>query len=106
MVYPSSTERSAPFSTNMLCLEQGKSAANQVSFSGTSEVERSTKLSNVWSLYGGYVLVTVRGANFYAKSTDTDGLYSLFWSTSAEDMTDTIPLTLRITEPATMTVLT
>lgn len=90
----------------MLCLEQGQYPANQVSFSGTSEVERSNKLSNVWSLYDGYVLVTLRGANFYAKSTSTDGLYSLYWSTSAEDMTDTIPLTLRIIEPATMAVLT
>jgi hypothetical protein len=59
----------------------------------------------VWSLYGNYVLVSVSGANFYAKSTGTDGLYSLLWSSSAEAMTDTISLTLRTIEPATQSVL-
>ena len=90
----------------MLYLGQGDTWANPVSFSGTSETERSNKLSNVWSLYGNYVLVTLSGVNFYAKSTSTDGLYSLLWSTSAEAMTDTIPLVLRTTEPATVSVLT
>ena len=60
----------------------------------------------MWSTYGGYVLVTVSGANFYARQADTDGVYSLLWSSSAEAMTDAIPLVLRTTEPATVSVLT
>ncbi|KAJ5322152.1 uncharacterized protein N7506_011282 [Penicillium brevicompactum] len=102
---PDSTERSAPFSANVLCLNQDTASANPVSFSGTSEVGRSNKLTNVWSLYGSYVLVTLDKANFYAKPTGTDGLYSLLWSTSAEEMTDSIPLTLRTIAPATASVL-
>ncbi|KAJ5783518.1 uncharacterized protein N7518_009195 [Penicillium psychrosexuale] len=95
--------------TNMLCLDQGDTAdSNPVGFTGASAADQSTttKLSNVWSTYGGYVLVTVSGANFYARQADTDGVYSLLWSSSAEAMTDTIPLVLRTTEPATVSVLT
>ncbi|KAJ5872582.1 uncharacterized protein N7529_004935 [Penicillium soppii] len=103
--YPSSTELSAPFSTNMLCLSQGNTSANPVSFCGTSKAERSDRLTDIWTLYGNYVLVTISGVNFYAKSNGTDGLYSLLWSTSAEAMTDTIPLVLRTTKPATGSVL-
>ncbi|CAI7605609.1 unnamed protein product [Penicillium bialowiezense] len=102
---PDSTERSAPFSADVLCLNQGTTSANPVSFSGTSGVDRSTQLTNVWSLYGSYVLVTLDKVNFYAKPTGTDGLYSLLWSTSAEDMTGSIPLTLRTIAPATASVL-
>lgn len=68
-------------------------------------MQRSNKLSNVWSLYGSYVLVTLDKVNFYAKPTGTDGVYSLLWSTSAEEMKDTIPLTLRTMAPATVSVL-
>lgn len=71
-----------------------------------TEQSNNTKLSNVWSTYGGYVLVTVTGVNFYARQTGTDGLYSLLWSSSAEAMTDNIPLVLRTAEPATTSVLT
>ncbi|CAG8921470.1 unnamed protein product [Penicillium salamii] len=102
---PDSTQRSAPFSADVLCLNQGTASANPVSFSGNSDVQRSNKLSNVWSLYGSYVLVTLDKANFYAKPTGTDGVYSLLWSTSAEEMKDTIPLTLRTMAPATVSVL-
>ncbi|KAJ5202586.1 hypothetical protein N7449_004665 [Penicillium cf. viridicatum] len=93
--------------TNMLCLDRGNTDSNTVGFTGTSAREKSntTRLSNVWSTYGSYVLVTVTGANFYARQTGTDGLYSLLWSSSAEAMTDTIPLVLRTTEPATDSVL-
>lgn len=92
----------------MLCLDRGNTDSNPVGFTGTSAREQSntTRLSNVWSTYGSYVLVTVTGANFYARQTGTDGLYSLLWSSSAEAMTDTIPLVLRTTEPATVSVLT
>ncbi|KGO64847.1 hypothetical protein PITC_040920 [Penicillium italicum] len=94
--------------TNKLCLDRGNADSNTVGFDSTSDTERSnnTKLSNVWSTYGGYVLVTVTGANFYARQTGTEGLYSLLWSSSAEAMTDTIPLVLRTAEPATVSVLT
>ncbi|KAJ5297374.1 hypothetical protein N7508_007623 [Penicillium antarcticum] len=95
---------SAPFTTNLIYLAQGLTA-NPVRFTGTSESAQSGKLTDVWSLYGNYVLVRVSGANFYAKSTGTDGLYSLLWSTSAEAMSDTISLTLRTIEPATQSVL-
>lgn len=99
-----SVASSAPFTSNLIYLTQG-ATANPVSFTGTSENARSGKLTDVWSLYGNYVLVSVSGANFYAKSTGTDGLYSLLWSSSAEAMTDTISLTLRTIEPATQSVL-
>ncbi|KAK4864697.1 hypothetical protein LT330_001320 [Penicillium expansum] len=109
----SSTNSAESFSalatnTNKLCLDRGNTDSNPVSFTGPSDTEQSnnTKLSNVWSTYGSYVLVTVTGANFYARQTGTDGLYSLLWSSSAEAMTDTIPLVLRTTEPATASVLT
>ncbi|KAJ6149704.1 hypothetical protein N7471_000903 [Penicillium samsonianum] len=106
----SSTEGFSTISTNTnkLCLDRGNTDSNPVGFTGTSTTEQSntTKLSNVWSTYGGYVLVTVSGANFYARPTGTDGLYSLLWSSSAEAMTDTIPLVLRTAEPATVSVLT
>ncbi|OQD65136.1 hypothetical protein PENPOL_c006G04729 [Penicillium polonicum] len=106
----SSTEDFTTLSTNtnMLCLDRGNTDSNPVGFTGTSAREQSntTRLSNVWSTYGSYVLVTVTGANFYARQTGTDGLYSLLWSSSAEAMTDTIPLVLRTTEPATVSVLT
>ncbi|KAJ6007145.1 hypothetical protein N7499_000809 [Penicillium canescens] len=109
VAHPRSTDTttivsSAPFTTNLIYLAQGDTA-NPVSFTETSETARSGKLTDVWSLYGNYVLVSVSGANFYAKSTGTDGLYSLLWSTSAEAMTDTIPLTLRTIESATQSVL-
>ncbi|KAJ5779177.1 hypothetical protein N7457_006897 [Penicillium paradoxum] len=100
----SSNDRVSALSTNTLYLGQGDES-NEVGFTGTSETERSNKLSNVWSLYGNYVLVSMSGANFYARPTGTDGLYSLLWSTSAETMTDYIPLTLRTIEPATESVL-
>lgn len=106
----SSTEDFTALSTNtnMLCLDRGNTDSNPVGFTGTSAREQSntTRLSNVWSTYGSYVLVTVTGANFYARQTGTDGLYSLLWSSSAEAMTDTIPLVLRTAEPATVSVLT
>jgi hypothetical protein len=89
----------------MLYLDKGDASANPVSFSGISEAERIDEISNVWSLYGSYVLVSLSGVKFYAKSTGTDGLYSLIWSTSAEAMTDCIPLVLRTIEPATVSVL-
>lgn len=106
----SSTEDFTTLSTNtnMLCLDRGNTDSNPVGFTGAPAREQSntTRLSNVWSTYGSYVLVTVTGANFYARQTGTDGLYSLLWSSSAEAMTDTIPLVLRTTEPATASVLT
>ncbi|KAJ5598061.1 hypothetical protein N7537_008145 [Penicillium hordei] len=114
VAHPSDSTSSAedfttlPANTNMLCLDRGNTDSNPVGFTGTSAREQSntTRLSNVWSTYGSYVLVTVTGANFYARQTGTDGLYSLLWSSSAEAMTDTIPLVLRTTEPATASVLT
>ncbi|CAG8904393.1 unnamed protein product [Penicillium egyptiacum] len=108
VAHPSSNEAFTALSTdaNRLCLEQGDAGSNPVSFTGSgTERSNTTKLSDVWSTYGSYVLVTVSGANFYGKSTGT-GLYSLLWSSSAEAMTDTIPLVLRTAEPATVSVLT
>ncbi|KAJ5205772.1 hypothetical protein N7472_002220 [Penicillium cf. griseofulvum] len=104
--HPSSTEGVNTLSTNTnnLCLEQGSTNSNPVAFTGTSSGERKNQLSNVWSMYGSYVLVNVEGANFYARQTE-DGLYSLLWSSSAEVMMDTIPLVLRTLEPATVSVL-
>ncbi|KAJ5823073.1 hypothetical protein N7447_005413 [Penicillium robsamsonii] len=103
--HPSSTESVTTLSTNTnkLCLDQGSTNSNPVGFTGTTSREQTNQLSNVWSLYGNYVLVTVSGANFYARQTE-DGLYSLLWSISAEAMTDTIPLVLRTAEPATESV--
>ncbi|OQE43037.1 hypothetical protein PENCOP_c003G07537 [Penicillium coprophilum] len=104
--HPSSTEGVATLSTNTnkLCLDQGGTNSNPVGFTGSSSREQTNQLSNVWSLYGSYVLVSVSGANFYARQTE-DGLYSVLWSSSAEAMTDTIPLVLRTAEPATEYVL-
>ncbi|KAJ5375170.1 hypothetical protein N7517_007176 [Penicillium concentricum] len=105
--HPSSTEGVTTLSTNTnkLCLEQGSTNSNPVGFTGTTSREQTNQLSNVWSLYGSYVLVSVSGANFYARQTE-NGLYSVLWSSSAEAMTDTIPLVLRTAEPATESVLT
>ncbi|CAG7948525.1 unnamed protein product [Penicillium nalgiovense] len=113
VAHPSSSSRSnegfttLSSNTNMLCLDQGDADSNPVSFTAVPAEGKlkTTKLSNVWSTYGGYVLVTVSGANFYARPTATDGLYSLLWSSSAEAMTDTIPVVLRTAEPATVSVL-
>ncbi|CAI7613017.1 unnamed protein product [Penicillium glandicola] len=93
--------------TNKLCLDQGNTSLNTVGFTGIAATDQSTTspISNVWSTYGSYVLVSVSGANFYARQTD-NGLYSLLWSTSAETSTDIIPLVLRTTAPATASVLT
>ncbi|KAJ5478363.1 hypothetical protein N7530_003872 [Penicillium desertorum] len=113
VAHPSSSSRSnegfttLSTNTNMLCLDQGNANSNPVSFTAVTATGKSntTKLSNVWPTYGGYVLITVSGANFYARPTATDGLYSLLWSSSAEAMTDTIPVVLRTAEPATESVL-
>ncbi|KAJ5476196.1 hypothetical protein N7475_001925 [Penicillium sp. IBT 31633x] len=103
--HPSSTGNArVAMSSNTLYLRQGEDS-NSVGFTGSSDSARSNTLSDVWSLYGNYVLVTVSGANFYAKPTGTDGLYSLLWSTSAEEMADAVPLVLRTTAPATLSVL-
>ncbi|KAJ5585400.1 uncharacterized protein N7459_005200 [Penicillium hispanicum] len=90
-------------STNLLALGQSTESANPVGFT-TSEVaatSQSRQVTDAWSLYGKYVLLSRANANFYAKPTGKDGWYSLLWSETLTSSVDNIPITLRTVGPAT-----
>lgn len=66
----------------------------------TPENEAGT-LTDVWYLYGSFVLLNVPDAAFYAQPTGTEGLYNLMWSSTKMASLDCIPVTVKTTAPAT-----
>lgn len=62
---------------------------------------RAGMLTDVWYLYGSFVLLNVRDAAFYAQPTGKEGLYNLMWSTSKMASLNSIPITIKTTGPAT-----
>ncbi|KAJ6135928.1 hypothetical protein N7512_001088 [Penicillium capsulatum] len=58
-------------------------------------------LTDVWYLYGSFVLLNVPGAAFYAQPTGKEGLYNLMWSTSKMASLNSIPITIKTTAPVT-----
>ncbi|KAJ5894470.1 hypothetical protein N7495_006161 [Penicillium taxi] len=90
--------------TNLLSLTKTSELVNSVSFSNdgvsTDTVSgSSTKLTNVWTLYGKYVLLNQPKANFYAKPTDKKGWYLLTWSTTVDASVGNTPVNLRTIGP-------
>lgn len=76
---------------------------DKVGFASSTE-RSSTKLTNVWWLYGRYVMTNVEGATFYAEQT-SNGWYALSWSSADQSGTKKTPVTLRTIEPSTNSVL-
>lgn len=62
---------------------------------------RAGMLTDIWYLYGSFVLLNVPGAAFYAQPTGKEGLYNLMWSTSKMASLNSIPITIKTTAPAT-----
>ncbi|KGO69005.1 hypothetical protein PITC_078300 [Penicillium italicum] len=73
-------------------------ANNNTVAANTSSV--STPQTNVWTLYGKYVMCSQDNVNFYAQSTGLDGWYILLWSATADAALRNIPVTLRTIGPA------
>ncbi|KAJ5653601.1 hypothetical protein N7490_000604 [Penicillium lividum] len=86
------------FESILLGLSQSSALANPVSFTDSTN-SLSGDLTDVWELYGSYVLLTKTGANFYAKTTSEDGWYILLWSLSVKASLDYIPITLTTNAP-------
>ncbi|OQE28805.1 hypothetical protein PENSTE_c003G08383 [Penicillium steckii] len=76
---------------------------DKVGFASSTE-RSSTKLTNVWWLYGRYVMINVEGATFYAEQT-SNGWYALSWSSADQSGTKKTLVTLRTIEPSTNSVL-
>ncbi|KAJ5518266.1 hypothetical protein N7453_000688 [Penicillium expansum] len=60
----------------------------------------SAPQTNVWTLYGKYVMCSQDNINFYAQPTGLDGWYILLWSATADAALRNIPVTLRTIGPA------
>ena len=70
-----------------------------------SSTERSSgKLTNIWWLYGRYLMTNVEGAAFYAEES-SNGFYKMSWSSGDQSGTKKVPVTLRTIEPSTNSVL-
>lgn len=81
---------------------EGPSEVNIGASNGTSSA-----LSNVWWLYGDYVMTNVAEAKFYVEPiSGTPGWFSLFWTTG-DSVGDNggEAITLRTTKPSTFAVL-
>lgn len=97
-------------STNLLGLSDTGSMACPVIFTSPSgqannnTVATNTSVSapqtNVWTLYGKYVMCSQDNVNFYAQPTGQDGWYILLWSATADAALRNIPVTLRTIGPA------
>ncbi|KAJ5655763.1 hypothetical protein N7507_007713 [Penicillium longicatenatum] len=89
--------------SSMMGLSQSSALANAVTFipnnNDLTPGGTSGNLTDVWTLYGSYVLLTPPGANFYAKATERDGWYLLLWSQSVKASLDYIPITLTTNAP-------
>ncbi|CAI7609812.1 unnamed protein product [Penicillium pancosmium] len=77
--------------------------SDKVGFSSSTE-RSSGKLTDIWWLYGRYVMTNVEGATFYAEPT-SDGWYTLSWSSADQTGTDKVLVTLRTIAPSTNSVL-
>ncbi|KAJ9484280.1 hypothetical protein VN97_g9098 [Penicillium thymicola] len=97
-------------STNLLGLSDTGSMACPVIFTSPSgqannnTVATNTSVSapqtNVWTLYGKYVICSQDNVNFYAQPTGQDGWFILLWSATADAALRNIPVTLRTIGPA------
>ncbi|KAJ5955042.1 hypothetical protein N7501_009321 [Penicillium viridicatum] len=97
-------------STNLLGLSDTGSMACPVIFTSPSgqannntvamNTSVSTPQTNVWTLYGKYVMCSQDNVNFYAQPTGQDGWYILLWSATADAALRNIPVTLRTIGPA------
>jgi hypothetical protein len=96
-------------STNLLGLSDTGSVACPVIFTSptsqannntvTANTSVSTPQTNVWTLYGKYVMCSQDNVNFYAQPTGQDGWYNLLWSATADAALTNIPVTLRPSVP-------
>jgi hypothetical protein len=55
--------------------------------------------TNVWTLYGKYVVCSQDDVNFYDQPTGQDGWYILLWSATADAALQNVPVTLRTIGP-------
>jgi hypothetical protein len=89
--------------TNLLGLSDTGSMACPVVFTpnqASNNTNVSTPQTNVWTLYGKYVVCNQDKVNFYAQRTDQDGWYVLLWSAMVDAALQNIPVTLRTIGPA------
>ncbi|KAL6238424.1 hypothetical protein BDW75DRAFT_27856 [Aspergillus navahoensis] len=94
-------KEAASFSSVVLALSSGGSAAGDVVFKPeTSQLVKSDNAS-VFSAYGNYVLINSAGANFYAEKTDVNGIWDLVWSDTGSGY---VAITLRTIAPSTESV--
>ncbi|KAJ5797106.1 uncharacterized protein N7518_005646 [Penicillium psychrosexuale] len=98
-------------STNLLGLSDTGSMACPVIFTtpsgqtsndtvATNTTSASTPQTNVWTLYGKYVMCSQDNINFYAQPTGQGGWYILLWSATPDAALRNIPVTLRTIGPA------
>ncbi|KAL4923142.1 uncharacterized protein BDV17DRAFT_277928 [Aspergillus undulatus] len=93
----------APFESVVFTLPPADASGENVSFEAPSSSLLSTNEATAFDVYGNYVLLSGgRTGNFYAVSTDTQGVWGLVWS--AESSQD-VAVTLRTIAPATEAVL-
>ena len=92
--------------TALLSLSEGTGSAKPVRFTIADTATRAQpgQITDAWTLYGKYVLLSRPNANFYAERTGTDGCYSLLWSDTMASSVDYISIILRITGPSTGTI--
>ncbi|KAJ5103963.1 hypothetical protein N7532_004492 [Penicillium argentinense] len=101
--HSASEVQSAAVSDKVLYL--ANDGSDKVGFVSSSERSATdSKLTNVWWLYGRYVMTKIDGATFYAEPT-SNGWYKLTWSTADQSGTNKKLVTLRTIEPSTNSVL-
>ncbi|OQE40067.1 hypothetical protein PENCOP_c006G08905 [Penicillium coprophilum] len=89
--------------TNLLGLSDTGSMACPVVFTPSQASNSTNKLApqtNVWTLYGKYVVCSQDRVNFYAQPTGRDGWYILLWSATTDAALQNIPVALRTIGPA------
>ncbi|KAL4945501.1 hypothetical protein BDV06DRAFT_219192 [Aspergillus oleicola] len=93
----------APFDDLVFTLPPADASGENVSFQEPTTSLLSTEEATSFDIYGNYVLLSgEQTGNFYAVTTDTQGIYGLVWSAVASQ---DIPVTLRTIAPATEAVL-
>lgn len=101
--HSASEVQSAAVSDKVLYL--ANDGSDKVGFVSSSERSATdSKLTNVWWLYGRYVMTKIDGATFYAEPT-SNGWYKLTWSTADQSGMNKKLVTLRTIEPSTNSVL-
>ncbi|KAL4816711.1 hypothetical protein BDW67DRAFT_161402 [Aspergillus spinulosporus] len=91
-------KEAASFTSVVLTLPSGGSAAGDVVFKPETSQLVESDTASVFSVYGNYVLISTAGANFYAEKTDVDGVWDLVWSDSGSGY---VAITLRTIAPST-----